>query len=453
MHQCQKCHQFARDDYIFCPHCGQRIAKKNIKKQLKKWIKSFLYIPGLFLMLFILDVLVSPKFSQTNQDSLIALSENNISANPGVMSGSAGASIDWLLPIDLQLRAFRQKDIETAYNETVSKEFKAATTLEEFIKFAEKYPILFSHHSISVKSQSFKNKEAEITILLNPESDAIPVRYLLVNEDGKWKVWSMNITPTYSEAVNQLLSDFSSMRKPVEGQLQALKNGEIPKAYHEFVAKTFKESTSQDAFRKFLNAFPVMTRYAAAEFKEPVIDKTTALIEVNLYDQFGTTIIEYTLGIENNQWKIWGIRVLEQTPEHAMAQEGEGIKEDEGKSEVSQKEQSVSSLKFDRVEVGTGLDLLGQIADPVTALKSPHGDIFVNVFVKNGIARVKVNVLLVHVESHSTLPEVSTTLQQEGDAMLSFSFTPPPSGWPKGNYEIKVNSSTGVSHIFTFAIE
>lgn len=458
--QCHKCQHLLQSDYLFCPHCGIKVG--GGAKAKKRWKQ------GVFLTLFLLMMLfLWNRWSEEGSFYNLVKEENNekfgdllLAAAPGTTSGEVGATIGWLLPIDIQLRSFREKNIALAYNETVSKEFKAVTSLEEFTQFVEKYPILFTHSSVSIKSQSFQNNEADITVLLNPDTNAIPVHYLLINEEGKWKVWSMNITPTYSEAVNRLLSDFSAMRKPVEGLMQALKNGENPKAYQQFTSKTFRESTTQDAFRNFLRSFPVMSDYTAAEFKEPIIDKTTVLLDVNLYDKFGTTLLEYTLGIEEDQWKIWGIRVLEQTPEHALSkkqsdgsQNTDGSRTEENTSEVSPKQQSVASLDFYKVEVGTGLDLSGNIADPVTRFKSPHGDIYVNVFVRNGSARIIVTVGMEHVESHSMLPEVSTTLQQDGDAMLSFSFVPPPQGWPKGNYKIKVNSSTGISHTFTFTIE
>lgn len=379
----------------------------------------------------------------------------NIAAAPGAGSGSTAT--DWLYPIDTQLRDLRNRDIKSAYDNTVSRDFKAATTLEAFTRFIERYPIIFSYHDLAVKSQSIHEHEAEVTVILNPEQEAIPVQYRLNKEKGEWKIWSMNIVSAFSETVTDLLHDPKSLHAPIEGQIQAMKKNEVQKAYYEFGSKPFKDAISLDAFRKFIEKFPVLTTHDAVEFKEPIIDKTTGHVELNLYDKFGTTIVEYTLGIEDDKWKIWGIRVLEQNPGRTT---GTIAKKPSDSNTMgilsgpkSTDNSSTSSLDFTKAEVGTGLNLKGNIVDPSNNLVNPHGDVYVNLYVQNGIARVKVDMHLEHVESHSTMPEVSTTLQQDGNSTLSFAFSPPPQGWPKGHYLIKAVSSTGISREFSFMIE
>lgn len=403
--------------------------------------------------------------------------------NVGAGRAAPAPSIEWLVPIDLQLRYFRSKDIESAYKDTSSKEFKAATTLEQYTQFVNKYPIFFSHNDISVKSQTIHSDEADITVVLNPGKEAVLVRYLLKLDDGKWKIWSMNITPPLSENVQALLNNPETMRKPVEAFLQALHNGDLLKAYVDYSSKAFQDTTSIDAFRKFISSYPVLTKYDAADFKEPLIDKTTGRLEIELYDKYGTTILDFTLGIEDDLWKIWGVQVVQQTGEerHAGAETKEGLENapspvstpsstpvsTPGSTPVSVPKpaqtlsvtpqeiapENVSSFQFAKVEVGTGLNLKGEIVDPSLKLKTPHGEIYVNMYIRNGIARVKVSVYLEHVESHSTIPMVSTTLQQDGDTILSFSFSPPLQGWPKGHYLIKASSSTGIKREFSFEVE
>lgn len=369
---------------------------------------------------------------------------------------SAGATIEWLLPIDQQLKALREKNIVGAYNESLSKEFKNATSLNDFISFINKYPIFFNHTVVTVKNQDFQTNEANVTVILDPEIDAIPVHYLLKKDDGKWKIWSMNIVPTYSEAVNALLLDPTTIRQTVEGFIQLLRSREVPKAFSEYTSKPFREKTTIDNFRKFIAHYPVLEVYDAAEFKTPTVEKTTGQVEVNLYDRYGTTTVEYTLGIEGNKWKIWEIRVIEQTPEHPTPQPIEGVPTEPTTGvgqEIPATTQSATSLDLEKVEVGTGLNLKGEIVDPSATLHAPHGDIYVNLFVRNGISRIKIDMNLEHIESHSAMPEVSTTLQQDGNSVLSFSFEPPPQGWPRGHYRIHVRTSTGVKRVFSFTIE
>ncbi|MBA3957261.1 MAG: DUF4864 domain-containing protein [Parachlamydiaceae bacterium] len=366
-----------------------------------------------------------------------------------------GPSVDWLRPIDTQLRHLRNREIDKAYQDAASSEFKSVTTEEDFTKFINRYPIFFSHTSMTVETKAVQSDEAEITVLLNPEKEAVPVNYLLKREPSGWKIWSMNVAPTFSEKADGLLKDPMTLRVPVEGLFEALHNKDVSKAYREYTSQAFREATPIDGFRKFLQNFPAISDFDEKEYRDASIEKTTGKLEVGLFDPKGTTIVEYTLGIEEDQWKIWGIRIVDQNPQRATVKKRGTSKEEEEDQAipVSTPEASVSTMMFPKVEVGTGLNLKGEIADPSAVLKSPHGEIYVNLYVVTGNAHVRVNVHLEHVDSHSRMPAVSTTLQQDGDSVLSFSFSSPPQGWPKGRYQIKVSTSTGLERTFTFSIE
>lgn len=419
-------------------------------------------------------------------------------------------SVDWLLPIDQQLRYLRQKDVQHAYDQTTSTDFKKATTPEEFAKFVKGYPILFTHTDISVQTQAIGNNEANIIVTLNPDKEAVPVNYLLRKESGNWKVWSMNVTSPYSSTVSELLQNPNSMRTVVEAQLQALRANDILKAYYDHTSQEFQHSTSLDDFRKFVSIYPSITQYDAIQFKDPVISKTTGHLELNIQSKLGDINLDYTLGFENDEWKIWGIQVLKSTPQTVLTQAIEGSPTNlspngqaptgspsmrldrptqtsipssptsnqptstptlsrpvtslptvatTGSSGPPQPQGQTGAKKenlpivFSKAEVGTILNAKGEIENPAIVLRSPQGAIYVNIYVRNGIAKTKINVTLEHLDSRSILPEVSTTLEQDGELILSFAFAAPTKGWPVGNYLIQVNSSTGVQRQYSFIIQ
>lgn len=388
---------------------------------------------------------------------LIASFFVNLNAAPVPAGGSgASATVDWLIPIDAQLQALRAQDIERAYHNTTAKDFQEATSLENFTKFVSRYPILFSHESIIIKSQSIKNNEADVIIILDPEKSAVPVRYLLVLEEGKWKIWNMNVTPPYSQAILVLLKDPLTVRKTVEGQLQALHDDDVSKAYTAYFSKQFKKKTSEAVFEQFIKTFPILTQYDAVAFKEPTIDEGTGKVAVDLYSKSGTTTLEYTLGIEEEQWKIWGVQVLGQSAIGAFtpSQDTVNLAPPSAADASHAKEPNApQQMQFTKLDVGNSVDEQGTVIDPSPILKVLQDPIYVNLYIKNGVAGTKVELKLKYLESQTSIPPISTTLQQDGSSVVSVAFSAPPQGWPIGRYSIEVSSSTGVTRQFSITTE
>lgn len=371
-------------------------------------------------------------------------------------------SAELLSPIDAQLRAFREDNISQAYYDTVSEQFKKTTSLPDFISFIRRYPILLKHSSVEVRPPVVVDNKVEITVVLNPDKEAIPVNYILVNEGGQWKVWNMIVTPRFWGKAEDLIKNIKTMRKPVEGQLQAFRAQDISKAY-DYVSRDFQKTTSLDAFRTFVKQFPILSQHTSAEFKEPSFQQGTGKLEVVLQSPRETAVLEYTLGIEDEQWKVWAVHVRKQSATAASPGPGEAPAKPiqpspvfstsaSQESETMEKHEEIP-LEFIHLDIGSKIDLKGEIVNPTTKLASDVGDLRLNLFVKNASRGTKVEVLLEHMESHSSIPAISTTLQQDGNTVLSFVFSPPPAGWPIGHYQVTATSSTGVRKVFPFSIE
>lgn len=354
------------------------------------------------------------------------------------------ASNEWLKPIDTQLRALRDSDYVTAY-ETTSKDFKSATTLEKFIEFVKKYPILASHTNILVHTQAIKDNNGEATVILDPDTDAIPIKYMVVIEDGKWKIWNMSIVPPFSPKVASLLKDLTTLKPVVDNFLQALREKKPEQAYQEFTSKKFQESTSLEEFKHFLAEFSILNNYVSTNFKDPKINKGTGTIVGELYSQNEVATLLFTLGIDKEQWKIWGISVVKVSPN--ISEETYELIPHEKSTPSTQ-----GALEFTKIEVGDKINKEGDIIEPQTKFQSAHQVIYVNVFVNNGF-KEKVVVNLKNLETKAILPEVSTTIQKEGQTIISLSFSPPLKGWPKGHYQLDAVSSSGAQRQLLFTIE
>lgn len=514
-------------------------------------------------------------------------------------SGGTGApkplqDIKIIEMIDYHLRALRDQDIARAYN-TTSKEFRNATPPEGFKKFIDSFPILTAHKHVDVKIEALQKNRADVIVILNPEKESIPVEYQLVKEGGLWKIWNIQVISRTSPAISNLLANPELLKQPIQDQLSALKNKEVVKAYDLYTSNQFKKTVSLDVFKQFLIDFPVLSNYDSIKFSTPSIHKGTGLITVELHNEGEITVFGYTLGIEEEKWKIWGLEVNSQptlenagTPEQSSKieeKEKPGLnpqpngfaqsKTEEPSKEVSaqatqiekdliqsitdqlklikegnlqgayqnftskefQEATSVeqfgefvrnhSSLfenkasefgkiffdnnvgtvtatltgndgtlnnveyslvnqngnwkilqmkvfpakpraagiksglfdvksvpfSFSKIVFGSSMNPAGYITDPTTTIKSSSNKLYVNLYVQGGLAGTIVKIQVGNIDTNSNLPPISTTLQQDGDAVVSFVFNPPLEGWPPGNYQAHVTSSTGVSNDYNFTIE
>lgn len=96
--------------------------------------------------------------------------------------------------IESQLKALRAKEIDKAYNDYTSTEFRKNTTLESFKAMISKFKSfsnnrLFQSHSFYVENEiaTFGGD------LLSEEGESIPVEYDFVMENGKWKILGIQI--------------------------------------------------------------------------------------------------------------------------------------------------------------------------------------------------------------------------------------------------------------------
>lgn len=243
------------------------------------------------------------KYTLVNEGSVWKILKVWIDNTKSKSVTSSSDLAEWLLPIDNQLRALRSKNIEKAYNQYTSKIFKNSSSLEDFKQFVNYNPTLSSHNNYVLQQQSFNGDEIVVAIVLDPDKnkDAVSFTYTLENEDGRWKILNMGETAKL-EIVN-------AMRAPIEKQLLALKDQNILQAYKDYTSKAFRGEVSLEVFKKLLAQYPIFMKYQRTEFKEPRLENETWLMMVELIGKDGYIFTaEYALGLEDNQWEIWGIR-------------------------------------------------------------------------------------------------------------------------------------------------
>jgi len=328
-----------------------------------------------------------------------------------------------------QLSAIKSNNFDKAYSFN-SKEFREATSSQSFQEYIKQYPFL-QNSQVSYSNPVEMNQTMAVLVTFNGQGNSSDIEYRLVKEDGQWKIWSMNVVRNSANMAarpNSIKSE--ELQSTIQGQLAAARKGDSNKAYEQFTSKAFKESTSKSAFESFLGKNSVLSKNAGVVFGNLSFENDIGTYDATLTSADGETEpVKYRLVYEDNGWKILTINILySQQP-------------------------ATKSLEITKVVLGTEIDLNGVVTAPLTTIKDPKDKITANVFIHNAVQGATVDLTLEHVKTASRINPVSTTLDQNGDSVVSFVFTPPTQGWPTGDYKLYVNSSTGAQTTVNFKVQ
>lgn len=349
-----------------------------------------------------------------------------------------------LFPVKEQLRAFKEGDISGSYQNVISKKFAENTPLEEFKNYIQNHPTFLHYTSVKYSDLKQNNRKGSVkATLISPQGKAI-VEYELLKEGNAWKIWSLHLDEQSSESGEETDSiaenniegfNAAPLFEAIKMQLAKIRENDLSQAYTEYTSEEFKNSTPQNAFEAFIKGQPGLSSNSGIKFKNLTFDNNIANISGTLQSKDGKNYsVEYSLVLENELWKIMHIQILPIKKAFPAAS---------GDSKA---------IKFSKFVLGTETDAQGIVLDPGKAFKENSGDLYLNLYITNGSPGVKIEVLFTHVDSQSSIAPVSTTLSEEGESILSFVFSPPKNGWPKGIYRIQATASSGEKDSFNFKI-
>jgi hypothetical protein len=473
------------------------------------------------------------------------------------------SSLALIHKVDGQLKALRDKDATEAYYGFVSKDFQNETSLDAFQKFVQSHSILSLYKGVEYKARKIINDEGFVNLILNSDHGDFFLEYKLVRENGDWKIWSLKLILSPEEAEKAVATDPKAMESSIRSFLDYLHLGDISAAY-ESTAKEFQETTSIEAFNHFIAYYPVLIERDLVDIKNGQIEDGVGRMHVNLHDEKGMTVIQFRLGFESGDWKIWGVQVLEQPNQKSTFEKKNREKEDFAIKLQNIIQKHLEDLRYQNIpaaynsmserykfknplkefddyivhhpEFGFNrtsqlhrialdkkkVSLHGEITsfdyetypikyvlvkengdwkidsfvtlteqEPIaqnefnlnnpirTPLKSPFeitkieitssdreghilpstnnidknaSFIYINVSVKNGQKGTVIKAVLEHVDSSSSAPFISTSLESNGDLIIAFSYAAPKRGWPTGEYIVKVTAFPGLESIKKFTI-
>lgn len=397
---------------------------------------------------------------------------------------------DLITPIEAQLAHLRAGDVARAYNNFTTREFQASTSLDAFREFVKAYPALSSHQTAAFEQPTVQQDSGVVTALLQGSNgQQIAVEFQLIRMGKGWKIWSMQVL-TKPTAGQPPTFNTADLVNAIETQLASIRAGDLSKAYYAFTSKEFQRSTPAQAFEHFVNAHPSLAQNQVANFINLAFKNGIGTFQGTLTsaDQ-QVDQVEYDLIYEDGKWRILSIQIKpmdkqllqkqsaerQQQPQRQKQQEqsqtdvGQREWQPEQKNEqltaaldpqeVQQQQQAVvqdnaqQGPEIVRLVVGNELDSEGHVVTARSNFPSDESKIHVDLYVRNETPGGKTELTLEHLETKTQVPAVEAVLNERGDAVLSFIFTPPTRGWPHGNYELIARSSNGGQKIYYFRVQ
>lgn len=347
--------------------------------------------------------------------------------------------------IDNQLEALRHDDISKAYSTYTSKDFKSATSLDQFRNFIQAYPVFLNNKSAHFSQRSVEHNIAILKgYLTSTDNVTTPIEYKLTKEDGKWKILSVRLLKPRTIQNAKDADHTEDLIAVVKALLVDIQQKKFADAYQNYMSNEFKEATSEQAFEEFIKRYSILAHHRVVSFHKPVIRNGIGTLSVILQSDEVAAYVKYYLIYEDQKWKIWSMRILSPSEEHEKTEPKDNI--------PGALDASLGAMSFGSITLGEHVDQQGLIKLPETTFKSSLGDLYVDIEVKNGQKGSVVYLSLQHLESGTSIP-AKAAIEENGDTMLMSVFSPPSSGWPKGNYKLVVTSSSGLNKIVDFQIE
>lgn len=286
--------------------------------------------------------------------------------------------------------------------------------------------------------------------------DGIPNPPLLQTEHKKYSpLWfktlvCLVILGISGFTLTALLSE--DLTDTVKEQLQMLQNGQITEAYYDFTSKKFQEATPLERFHEFVKKHPAFARNKSINFTERNVNNDIGVLSAVITTTDDKKIpVEYKLIKEGDKWKVLSIRLQETGDSPTITEVNQSVKR-QLPSKIQQSNHP-DFLQFTKFVTGNSINTKGIIKTPSRLFTSDSGDIYLNLYIKQAVTGAQIEIVFKHLDSLSSLTPVSTRITNPEDSVLSFVFSPPKSGWPKGNYQIQAKASTGTKNSFDFKIE
>lgn len=226
--------------------------------------------------------------------------------------------------VKAQIEAVMAGKWTEAYYSYTSKEFQAATSLEDFKRYIRSFPEIQkdSHITIDESTDANSLKDVEITIS-SQQSKPVKMEYQLIKEGEKWKVLNFRIAVEEKTTLNPAQQ---SALLYLEEVLKLIKNGEYEKVYNAFTSPSFKKEFTLDAFKDYIKSYPIMALFTYSELLDLTEENDLTTLKIRFENSAQSASMAFSVKKSASGWKIQTIEMLGQESKAAL---GKGFNEEE----------------------------------------------------------------------------------------------------------------------------
>lgn len=226
-----------------------------------------------------------------------------------------------------QLKMIGEGQLDAAYNQYFSQDYKKNMSLQGFKRFVANHPVLKNNDQISFYGIQEDQDKGEMTgVLKDSKKGSVPILLHLVKENRQWKVSDLQVL-AYGAAREEvrdeemaLLDSDAPRIAPVsadqmvemvvvlEAHLKGLREGNIEEAYQKYTSKDFKDATPYAAYVDFLKQYPEMQGHTAVSFSDRGFKDDRGIIRATLVFKKELYPVDFSLVKENGAWKIWSLK-------------------------------------------------------------------------------------------------------------------------------------------------
>lgn len=203
------------------------------------------------------------------------------------------------------LSELRNERVTEAYYNYTSKDFQSTVSLNNFREFIRQHPVFTKQKDIQVDSENVDSNIGHLKgSLIDKDDSKTPIQYKLVKEQNVWKILNVYLN---DKAMNSK-TPLPEITKVIEDQLKYIRSNDLNNAYR-YTTQEFQKETSMEEFRLFVRNYPALINNRGIELRLVDDKPNQAVIEGSLLADQGVIPIEYRLTKENDEWKIWGIKL------------------------------------------------------------------------------------------------------------------------------------------------
>jgi len=105
--------------------------------------------------------------------------------------------------------------------------------------------------------------------------------------------------------------DENLLKNVIEDQMEALRAGDISRAYYIYTSSEFKTSSSLEDFSSFVNRYAVIAKNKTVDVTSTSRKENAVIFRGTLTSTDGQKLdVEYDLVKENDEWKIQGMQLF-----------------------------------------------------------------------------------------------------------------------------------------------